>query len=85
MNGESSKHQAPSTREAPNPKLQLEEVEQTNAVFVAGQLNGMAYHLNANALEKFLETAPNEFRYGSLCRAAIAFRRAIDAAWKENS
>jgi len=47
------------------------------AILVAGQLAGIAHQLDANALEKWLNTNPKDFNYETWCRAAIAFKRAI--------
>jgi hypothetical protein len=49
----------------------------TNAILIAGQLAGLAFRLDAAALEKFLESPPKYFRYEKECRAAIEFRKAI--------
>jgi hypothetical protein len=44
---------------------------------MAGQLAGIALQLNADALEKYIETAPAGFKYGDLCRLTISFVRSI--------
>lgn len=49
-----------------------------NAILTAGQLAGMSFRLDADALEKWLDTNPEDFKYKKLCRAAIAFKRAVE-------
>jgi len=51
--------------------------EVQNAVLIAGELAGLSFKLNADALEKWLDTKPEGFNYESWCRAAIAFKRAV--------
>jgi hypothetical protein len=51
--------------------------EESKAVLIAGQLAGLCANLDDKALEKFLDHAPDDFRYEKACRAAIKFRRAI--------
>jgi hypothetical protein len=54
-----------------NPTSTAEEL---NAVFIAGQLAGIAFRLNSKSLEHFLDhVADDDFRYHALCRAAIEF------------
>jgi hypothetical protein len=49
----------------------------TNSLILAGELMGLAYKLDARALEKFLESPSPDFRYEKECRAAIEFRKAV--------
>jgi hypothetical protein len=51
--------------------------EVQRALLVAGQLAGIAHQLDADGLERWLNTNPKEFNYETWCRAAIAFKRAI--------
>jgi len=52
--------------------------EVQNAILVAGQLIGISLKLDADSLEKWLNTKPKGFNYEKHCRAAIAFKRALD-------
>jgi hypothetical protein len=54
----------------------------TVQLLIAGELAGRATRLDVDVLERFLESKPQEFRYEATCRAAIAFRRAIDQAMR---
>ena len=56
-------------------KSELEGIE--SALLISGQLMGLAMRLDADLLERFLESKPAGFRYEETCRAAIEFRRAI--------
>lgn len=60
--------------------------DECNAVFTAGELAGLAMHLNPKALEQVLDSPDRDkgepFRYVALCRAAIAFRRELDVPHK---
>jgi hypothetical protein len=53
------------------------DYEINNSILIAGQLASLACRLNTIALEKFLAAPPKDFRYEKLCRAAIAFRKAV--------
>ena len=61
------------------PPINLAKVlnEPNASILLAGRLAGLASRLDAEALEKFLESPPRDFRYEKNCRAAIAFKRAI--------
>ena len=56
------------------------EVQQ--AIYLAGEMAGIVSRLDADALEKWLDTKPEGFNYERTCRAAIAFKRAIEALQK---
>ena len=51
--------------------------DESKAIIEAGYLAAIAKDLDVNALEKFLESKPSDFRYEKECRAAIEFRKAI--------
>jgi len=51
--------------------------EVQNEILIAGQLAGLSSKLNDDVLERWLDTAPEDFNYEVWCRAAIAFKRAL--------
>lgn len=53
------------------------EERNLTAIFVAGQLAGLAISLDVQAFEEFLSDHPTEFGYESPCRAAIRFAKSI--------
>jgi len=57
--------------------------QEINALLVAGQLAGLSQWLDADALERFLASKPEDFRYEAMCRAAIEFKRATFGNKKE--
>ncbi len=65
--------------EVPNPdgKCACQEAGPSQAIFAAGELAAMTFKLDAEALERWLNTNPKGFRFEKECRAAIAFKRAI--------
>jgi hypothetical protein len=60
------------------PRLKVGDL--ANAHLLAGELWGLAMRLDADLLEKFLRNPPADFRYASICQAAINFRRELDRA-----
>jgi hypothetical protein len=56
---------------------QEQEQRQWNAIFTAGQLGGLSMHLDVEALEKFLEKPPADFKYGVVAKAAIQFTKTV--------
>ena len=58
-------------------KYEQMEVRKANALLVAGELAGLALHLDVEALEKFLENAPSDFKYTKLAKAALEFAKVI--------
>lgn len=52
-------------------------MEESNALFTAGELGGLAMRLNVPALEKFLSKPNPEFRYTKLTQAALVFAKAV--------
>ena len=51
--------------------------EVNQAILLAGQLAGIGFNLEADLLERWLNTNPKDFKYENWCRAAIAFKRAL--------
>lgn len=56
------------------------KAEVDNAILICGQLTGLAMRLNEDALEKWIDSNPEHFRYVKLCRPAIAFKRELKKA-----
>lgn len=54
-----------------------EEHDNAEALFLVGQLAGIACKLNVAALEKFLTAPPGDFRYQKEALAALTFAKTI--------
>jgi hypothetical protein len=72
-------------QKTPNAQLPTSNAELQTALLIAGQLFGLATRLDADALERFLDSKPKDFYHEATCRAAIAFRRSIDSALSASS
>jgi hypothetical protein len=54
------------------------ENDYQHAIYIAGNLIGLASRLDADALEEFLTFKPADFIQAQTCLAAIKFRRQVD-------
>lgn len=64
--------------------MNTEDIEEANAIFIAGELGGLVFNMNVRAMERFLERyrkgAHPDFRYAKLCEAAVVFARAVQGS-----
>ena len=58
-------------------RTRSEIIEESNAIFTAGQLMGLATRLNYDALERFLSKPNPDFRYTREAQAALLFAKAV--------
>jgi hypothetical protein len=48
---------------------------EANAIFICGEMAGLAWKLNVRIMEEYLTHPASDFKYLDLCRAAVEFAK----------